>query len=245
MAASEPKNEVDDSHSKSQKLSKKQEEVDKLFCPDQQGKSPWVSREEIDKNPILIMSKNGNSRHGIFFGDNRYLWEKEQSKKKGRFVSKIRTNGINKDELVGANRPIQKMIRQHYNKTSCVSCGSHSSLIVDHKNDLYNDKRVLIEKTQKLEDFQCLCQHCNLQKRNVCKKEKEDRKIYSAKNIKRYKILPFEIPWEKKIFDESDITCKIDTYWYDPVVFEQKIIDYATITYPIVKEMKVKIDRIH
>ena len=66
--------------------------------------------------------------------------------------------------------------------------------------------------------------------------EEKTNKIYSAKNIKRLDI-GIEYPWEKKNYDKSDITCKIDTYWYDPIEFEKKIRLYLTYIIPIIKEI--------
>ena len=137
-------------------------------------------------------------------------------------------------------RPIEPNISKKITSLSCVICGTHDT-ICDHKNDLYNDKRVLNSKTQLISDFQPLCNHCNLQKRQVCITEAETNKIYSAKNIQRYKVYLFEFPWEKKIFDINDINCKTDTYWFDPVEFDRKIYYYSACVIPIIKEIKYKI----
>lgn len=137
-------------------------------------------------------------------------------------------------------RPINKIIHKEIIKNSCVICGTNTEIICDHKNDLYNDERVLDIKTQVLSDFQPLCNHCNLQKRQICKNEEKTQKIYSAKNIQRYKKYLFEFPWEKKVFDKTDITCKNDTYWFDPVEFENKIYCYISYVIPIVNAIKYK-----
>ena len=110
------------------------------------------------------------------------------------------------------SRPIREDIKEHYKTHACVVCGSKSNLICDHKNDLYDDTRVLDMKTQKLEDFQSLCTHCNLQKRQVCKKEKETKIIYQAKNIPMM-----------AVFNPPDVTKKEDSYWYDPIMFCKKM----------------------
>ena len=123
---------------------------------------------------------------------------------------------------------------------SCVVCGTRKT-ICDHKNDLYNDERVLQIKTQTIDEFQSLCNHCNLQKRQICIREKQTKQIYSAKNIQRYKYLPFEFPWEKKFYNKNDIYCKTGTYWFDPVEFDKNIFRYLTITNPIITEIKHKI----
>jgi hypothetical protein len=151
----------------------------------------------------------------------------------GIFVHSKRTN-ITK-------RTISKEIHKQIICNSCVICGTNNDIICDHKNDLYNDERVLHTTTQKLTDFQPLCNHCNLQKRQICKQENEKQKIYSAKNIERYKKYNFEFPWEKKVFDKNDVSCKNDTYWFDPVEFENKIYCYLSYTIPVITEIKNKV----
>jgi len=135
-------------------------------------------------------------------------------------------------------RGIREDIKQTYRNARCVICGTNTDIVCDHKNDLYNDARVLSLETQTLDDFQALCNHCNLQKRQVCKKEEEQQKIYSAKEIPRYRQYRFEFPWEKKAFDRTDIYCKNDTYWFDPVEFENKIYCYMSFVLPIVHSLK-------
>jgi hypothetical protein len=138
-------------------------------------------------------------------------------------------------------RPINENIKKEIKKNPCVICGSKTDMACDHKNDLYNDERVLDSKTQIIDDFQPLCNHCNLQKKQVCIKEKQTQKIYSAKNIARYKQYRFEFPWEKKVFDKTDTKCKEDTYWFDPVEFDNKIYCYMSYRIPIVNEIKRKL----
>jgi len=148
----------------------------------------------------------------------------------GIFVHSVRENII--------TRPINKKIDAEIKKSSCVVCGTRSDIITDHKNDMYNDTDVLDTKTQEMDDFQPLCNHCNLQKRQIFRDETTNGRIYSAKNMQQYKMYPFEFPWEKKAFDLNDITCKKDTYWYDPVEFNQKISDYMPYKLLVVDEIK-------
>jgi hypothetical protein len=135
-------------------------------------------------------------------------------------------------------RPIRKDIDKAIKMKSCVVCGSKSGLVCDHKNDLYNDIRVLNIKTQILDDFQPLCNHCNLQKREISNKEKQNKKIYSSKNLEPFNQYDFEFPWEKKAFDDKDKDCKKDTYWYDPIEFHKKIYQYIQYRIHIVREIK-------
>lgn len=128
------------------------------------------------------------------------------------------------------SRPIRKDIGIEVRKRSCVVCGSKSAVICDHKNDLYNDDRVLNEETQNINDFQALCTHCNLQKRQVCKDEKKNGELFSAKTIPQFARLNIDFQWERKVFDLTDINCKVGTYWYDPLEFMdrvQEVIDKA------------------
>jgi len=175
------------------------------------------SENNDDKIPQEILEKflKNNKGNGII----------------GIFVHSKRTNN--------QNRQIRKNIHKEITNLSCVVCGTQKT-ICDHKNDLYNDERVLNLKTQLMTDFQPLCNHCNLQKREICKIEKKTMKLYSAKNIQRYKIYPFEFPWEKKVFDINDIYCKDETYWFDPVEFDRKIYYYSIYVIPIINEIKNK-----
>lgn len=134
--------------------------------------------------------------------------------------------------------PIAKNILKIIKNKSCVICGTTNDIICDHKNDLYNDPNVLNILTQIIDDFQPLCNHCNLQKRQICKNELKFAKLYSAKNIVRYQQYNFLFPWEMKIYDKNDKNCKKDTYWYDPIEFERKIYNYLLYTIPIINAIK-------
>jgi hypothetical protein len=147
---------------------------------------------------------------------------------------------VHSKRINNQKRPICKHIHKHITSLSCVICGTHDT-ICDHKNDLYNDERVLSLTGQLISDFQPLCNHCNLQKRQVCKIETQSEKLYSAKNIQRYQMYPFEFPWEKQAFNKSDINCKKGTYWFDPVEFEKNIYYYLIYVMPIITEIKHKV----
>jgi hypothetical protein len=201
------------------KLSKKQLEVDRLFQPDLSGNSRWVSREDIRVNKMLDWGNNGAARHGVYFADKRYIWEKDG---KGS-IKGLRTIGFSDDELYGAARPIRGDIEKYHKAMGCVVCGSHSDLVTDHKNDLYNDLRVLDRKTQTIDDFQCLCNHCNLQKRQVSKVTKDTCKRIGATTIPSLAIFGIDFVEGDENIDESDVNAMVGTYWYDPVEFMKKI----------------------
>jgi len=115
------------------------------------------------------------------------------------------------------NRPIKSYIKKYYKKKACIICGA-SKTVCDHKNDLYNDFRVLDIKTQHISDFQPICNNCNLRKRAV-----------SLKTVKEKKRQPpppailqcFGISFTKgnEDYDPKDPDAMVGTYWYDPIAF--------------------------
>ena len=109
-----------------------------------------------------------------------------------------------KDYLNNHKRTIREDIRKFHILTGCLVCGSHSALVIDHKNDLYNDPRVLSPTTQTTEDFQCLCTHCNLQKRQVCKRTKESGLRYKATNIPQLIMFGIDFIEGDETFDSKD-----------------------------------------
>jgi len=207
-------------YTSSSRLSKKQLAVDKLFKPNEKGISEWVTKTELSNNDILNWGNNGVARHSIFFNDNRYIWEKFQLKGK---IEKLRTNGFSEIEISKNTRPIRDDIHKYHKSMGCVVCGSMSDLVTDHKNDLYNDPIVLDIKTQNIDDFQCLCNHCNLQKRQVSKKTRETGKRYSAKNIPSLEIFDIDFIEGNETFNKEDINAMKGTYWYDVSAFMQFI----------------------
>ena len=125
----------------------------------------------------------------------------------------------NKEKVLGQYRPIRDDIRKYHKSTGCIVCGSLSDLIIDHKNDLYNDLRVLNIKTQKIDDFQCLCNHCNLQKRQIAKKTFETGRRYGATKIPQLAIFGVDFIEGDETYDKDDINAMVGTYWYDPIKF--------------------------
>lgn len=199
-------------------LSKKKILVDSIFKPDLSGNSDWVTKEELEQTE-LNWGNNGAARHGVYFADKRYIWEKRGE----RSITALRTVGFSDDYLYGASRPIRKDIHEYHKKIGCVVCGSHSDLVTDHKNDLYNDPRVLDRNTQTIDDFQCLCNHCNLQKRQISKITKEKSTRIGATTIPSLTIFGIDFIKGNETFDITDINAMEGTYWYDPVAFMKYI----------------------
>jgi len=222
---------------------KKEETIDCIFNPDKEtGISEWKTREFIQTNyPELKFGDNGNTRNGICFNVKKYVWgiKRLNDKPRGK-VLEIRTIGFSKNESSG--RPIKKEIRNKLLQEfkNCRHCGNHKDLCIDHKNDMYNDKRVLNEKTQTIDNFQVLCNKCNKDlKHQANVKEKKEGKIHSVKdfNLSTFAFDNFEYPWEKgiRIYDENDVNCKMYSYWYDVDEFNRKRNIFVMITRPLNK----------
>ena len=134
----------------------------------------------------------------------------------GKGVIGFIIHGKNEAELI--SRPIRQDIKKHFKNKNCVKCDA-TKTICDHKNDLYNDPRVLDTKTQKKEDFQPLCNSCNLRKRAVA--------IKRDKSLKRQPPSPDILSLNGGIsftegsesYDTNDPNALVGTYWYDPIKF--------------------------
>ena len=128
---------------------------------------------------------------------------------------KIKLSGFDRIKS-NLKRPISAKIRLFFKDKPCVNCGNTSSLVVDHKNDLYNNPNVLDTKTQTIDDFQSLCNGCNLLKQKANIYTRKENKRYPASKIP--KLIPFNIDFVEgdETYDPNDPNAMIGTYWYDP-----------------------------
>jgi hypothetical protein len=208
--------------------------VNALFKPNDLGVSEWRKVTDITK-PILISgneyklnwTKNGNMRKGVAFGVNKYVWETKRynGAHKGKIVA-LKLNGFN-PILKKITHPISKEIKKYCKNLKCVHCGKvdKGGNLPDHKNDLYNDTRVLSTKTQVLDDFQPMCNGCNLIKRSKNVKMMETK----IRPTPPYDLLELGFPKYiegDETFDLNDINTMKGTYWYDPVEFRKKCKTY-------------------
>jgi hypothetical protein len=174
---------------------------------------------------VLLVKKNGNCRfpwpveedekNKLMTEVNNYFIQ-HKNIKKGNNIFLIKLCGFQSNEY---KRPINPRIRAFFNNQGCVVCGSHSDCVIDHKNYLYNNPRVLNIETQMIYDFQVLCTHCNLQKRQVAKWTIETKKLYSAKHIPQLKVFGIDFISTSNSIDMNNINAVVGTYWYDPIVF--------------------------
>ena len=104
---------------------------------------------------------------------------------------------------------IPRHIRKHYKHSMCVVCGTSSDIVIDHKDGFYDQKELDIN------DFQVLCNHCNLVKRQRYK-EIGDSKEFEP-------ISANAIP-HLQIFSEMFPECSPnESFWYDPCAYTQRI----------------------
>ena len=137
--------------------------------------------------------------------------------------------------IVGLNsrgkdsRPIREDIKSYYKKRPCVRCGSFKQLHRDHKNDLYNDPRVLNRNTQTIDDFQSLCNGCNLIKRGVSqKRDKEGKRQPPPPDIVAANGGILYTTGDES-YDPNDPNALVGTYWYDPIEFGKQCIEIRNI----------------
>ena len=201
------------------KLTPNHKKVIMIFKPDVNGHSIWISIESII-NVGLNWTNNGNQRNGKFFNVKDYNWQCRRIRGPRSKIIWLRLNGFDKFEKY--QRYIRKDIKKYYKNKPCVACGSKSSLICDHKNDLYNDPRVLNMETQTLNDFQSLCNGCNLRKREAAKKTRETGERYPATNRPDLKHYGIDFVKGNKTYDKNDPNAMVGSFWNDPPYFRKE-----------------------
>lgn len=112
---------------------------------------------------------------------------------------------------------IRSDIRTEICAFPCVSCGTTNDIQCDHKNDLKNDPRVMNRSTQRINDFQPLCRHCNCVKRQVLARTKEENKRQSAPGF------PIAFTDGDESFNPEDTNWYVGTYWGDVADFKSKV----------------------
>jgi len=190
----------------------------------------WNRKSACKTYKVAVMHKNGNVKFR-WKPDNEV--EKDSviqefksfiSRESGVVDNRKKSNGIKYIKIFGlkeadSGHPIRQDIRDYYIKQPCCVCGSSTELQCDHKNDLYNDPRVLSVKTQNRDDFQSLCTHCNDRKRQIMTRTKETCIRFPATDIPSLKPLGIKYIYGDETYDITDINAMVGTYWYDPVKF--------------------------
>ena len=128
--------------------------------------------------------------------------------KSGLICEYIKFFGMAEEEII--DEGIRTDIRNAICKLPCVNCGRTDDIQCDHKNDLYNDPRVLNTHTQTKEDFQPLCNNCNLRKRAVSLKTVKDKKRQPPPPSIR--LLGIDFTQGDENYDSNDINAMVGTY---------------------------------
>lgn len=192
---------------------------------------------------VLTAKKNGQLRFSwepskstetrLIQAVNDFRQEKNLPKTKSSALLLIKICGKQKCENL--TRAIRSDIKTKILKNPCVICGTNTDIEPDHKNGLYNDKRVLCLQTQTLADFQPLCRHCNQRKRQVIKTMKKTGIRPSALDIPQFQSLGIGYTQGDETYDKKDPSALVGTYWYDPLEFTSK----AFITHAFTKSNSI------
>jgi hypothetical protein len=197
--------------------------VEEIFSPDIEGISEWKSREYINTTGLKL-GDNGNIRNNTPWS-NKYKWD---IKRKGDIPNgrplEFRTIGF--DTKIRSNRPIRSDIRANLllRYPYCLHCHTYKTLCIDHKNDDYDEERVLDRFAQNEDDFQVLCNKCNKDfKHQDHVKEKKTGRLFSVKDRQIFMFDTFNYPWEIRCCDSEVMKYyKQYTYWYDIEDFRRK-----------------------
>ena len=149
----------------------------------------------------MSFGNNGNFRNNICWNVAKYIWDIERlnNKQNGKVI-RIRTIKLNNIRNVKRYIRIDIKTELLEKYRYCIHCGIHKNLCIDHKNDMYNDARVLNEKTQVEDDFQVLCNKCNkdLKHHISNRKEKLTKQLHSVKDFGYFPNDIFEYPLQGK-----------------------------------------------
>ena len=149
------------------------EKVKKLFKPDAEGASKWVSVDEFS-TVELNWSKNGNGRHGVYFNVPQYIWEKRVGGHSGRTVTHLRTAGFNNEEAFNQN--ISQKVKKYFENRNICSISllpiPQELREIDHRygNKTHPDYVAIYGAAeQDPKDFQLIFSVLNSAKRQKCK----------------------------------------------------------------------------
>jgi hypothetical protein len=184
--------------------------VIKLFNPNEDGISRWVSKEECVGEFISLYPTNGNTWYRNQ-GIKKYKLEIDKSK----YGTRWRFNGFSNDK---SPRSIKSEIWKDIRNKPCVVTGlklkNGHKIEVDHKDGRY-PQEVLDFETQKNEDFQPLLESLNKQKRSDCGKCKKTGIRFDA----REKGFTVSVTEGTLNYDGTCVGC----YWFDVKNFISKL----------------------
>ena len=109
------------------------------------------------------------------------------------------------------DRHIPASVRRHFKHHPCVVCGTSSDVVVDHKDGFYQ------HPAESFDDFQPLCTHCNLVKRQRYKSvdEKKQMEYLGSTTVPHLRV------FDGLVSEDSLDKC----FWYDPCAYTRRIAD--------------------
>jgi len=152
--------------------SRNYEKVIKLFKPDTDGKSKWVSVKDF-ATVELNWSKNGNARHGVFFNVSQLKWEKKEAVS-STTVTHLRRVGWNTKPTF--NQRITPKVKKHFEGENLCSISllpiPKTVREIDHRygNKTHPDYVAMYSAVdQDPKNFQLIFSVLNSAKRQICK----------------------------------------------------------------------------
>ena len=174
---------------------------------------------EYITNPDIFTLIERSSIEKIF---RQFNYKQDKSSSGTKIIALMYCGKIDHEDTLKIRKCIRPDIIKYYKKKCCCVCGNRK-VECDHKNDLYNDKRVLNIETQRLEDFQSLCRHCNALKRQHKKEMLDTGKRYGATRIPSLEHFGIDFFIGNEFFNVDDENALIGTYWYDPIEFMKQL----------------------
>ena len=148
------------------------DKVIKLFKPDANGVSKWVSVEDF-ASVELNWSKNGNARHGVFFNVSQLKWEKKEAVS-STTVTHLRTVGWNTKPAF--DQRITPKVKKHFAGENLCSISllpiPKTVREIDHRygNKTHPDYVAMYGAVdQDPKNFQVIFSVLNSAKRQICK----------------------------------------------------------------------------
>ena len=120
--------------------------------------------------------------------------------------------------------PIAGHIRKHFKGMQCIACSTTKKVIVDYKNGILNNPRVLDINTQTIDDFQPLCTyHYHIKQQYM--RQMLITKIRTPCPDMFFVSHGIHYIEGTEVFDETDVNWGIGSYWYDLDTFRKKALE--------------------
>ena len=162
------------------------EKVIKLFNPNSDGISKWVSVEDF-ATVDLKWGNNGHGRHGVFFNVSQLKWEKKEAVS-STTVTHLRTVGWNTKPAF--DQRISPKVKKHFEGKNLCSISllpiPQKVREIDHRygNKTHPDYVALYGATdQNPENFQLIFGVLNSAKRQICKTDSGSTSVITQRGF--------------------------------------------------------------